>query len=484
MLVATGLAGLERAAEDLTANRAVRSRVGAGPPSGEEVLRLNRLVERLVVLRAAWADQFEAGSEWAADGARSGSAWVAARGHEHPASARTRVHAGRDLRAVPRMAAAALAGEVRIGHVRLLMGAARAKDHRMAALADVETLATESAARLSEPRFARFVERWAALADAHHDDELRADGVEVPAVDHADAEQAQRRELFLSRYGTDGMWALNGTLDTETGLALSAALESLCEAIRGDDPPRELAQLRHDALGVLLSGELSAGLPVHKGVRPHVMVVVSQAGTRHAGCATDRDQLMGDRGGDAPAASGAPGAPAASGAPGAPAASGAPAAPAVPAGRAFPMRLAAPTHAELLDRCDGESGVLWLSGLARQRLSCDAVVQRLTVDSRGVPLDLGRSARVVPPALRKVIDVRDRHCTFAGCTAAAMWCQAHHLVHWEHGGGTDERNLALTCSFHHRSIHERGFELRWSPDGTSIHTVRPNGSVITIPESR
>ena len=418
---------------------------GANPPPGEvgpALLRLGVVVERLGALRAVWADQFESGAQWAADGARSGSAWIAARAVEHPASARARVHAGRDLRALPQMADAVLRGEVRLGHVRLLATAGRAKPHRWAALADVEELATRTAAEVTEPRFARFVDRWAALVDAEHDAQLRAQGLDVPVTDHHAAEQSERRELFLSRYGSDGMWALSGTLDTETGLALSIALESVCEAIRSEDRERDLARLRHDALGVLLGGELSAGLPVHKGVRPHLMVVVPDAGVR----ATSSD-------GDRMAVRGA-------------------------------ADLAAPSPAELLDRTDGTTEGVWLTGLARQRLACDAVIQVLSVDRDGVPLRLGRSARVVPPAVRRVIDLRDRHCAFAGCSAAAMWCQAHHMVHWEDGGPTDERNLVLACQFHHKAIHERGFALRWSPDGRRIQTVRPDGSVIELDGAR
>jgi hypothetical protein len=223
-------------------------------------------------------------------------------------------------------------------------------------------------------------------------------------------------------------------------LALSLALESVCEAIRGEDRERDLAQLRHDALGVLLGGELSAGLPVHKGVRPHLMVVIQAEGTR----AGSTDVAAGTRS----------------------------------------MDLAAPAGAELLDRTDATAGALWLTGLARQRLACDAVTQTLTVDGQGLPLRLGRSARVVPPPLRRVIDLRDRHCTFAGCSAPAMWCQAHHMVHWEDGGPTDERNVTLVCAFHHRSIHERGFGLRWSADGRRVETVRPDGSVVDLGVAR
>ncbi len=263
------------------------------------------------------------------------------------------------------------------------------------------------------PPNARFVQRWAALVDAEHD-----------------PEQAERRELFLSRYGSDGMWALAGTLDTETGLARSLALESLCEAIRSDGGDRGLPQLRHDALAALLGGELSAGLPVHKGVRPHVMVVVGAGG----------GEAVED--------------------------------------------LAAPADAELLDRTDGTAGALWLTGLARQRVTCDATLQTLTVDPEEVPLRLGRSARLVSPALRRVIDLRDRHCVFAGCAAPAIWCQAHHLIDWEDGGTTDERNLALLCGHHHRAIHERGFHLRWTPDGREIQTLRPDHTRIDVPAVR
>jgi hypothetical protein len=42
----------------------------------------------------------------------------------------------------------------------------------------------------------------------------------------------------------------------------------------------------------------------------------------------------------------------------------------------------------------------------------------------------------------------------------------------------------LVCSFHHRAIHERGFALRWSPDGRRIETLRPDRSVIDLVDRR
>ncbi len=450
MLVESGLDVLEHEVEVLS--------TAEDPPLGglgEALLRLGHAVERLAALRAAWSTRFEASGEWASDGARSGAAWVAARALEHPARARARVHAGRDMADLPLMAEAALQGAIRLGHVRVLAGVARAKDHRWAALGEFESLAVQRACELNESQFARFVDRWGALVDASHDEQLRAEGVDVAAVDHAAADRAQQAELYLSQYGAEGMWALNGTLDPETGLALSAALESLCEAIRAEDRDRDLPRLRHDALGVLLNGRLCEGLPTHKGVRPHVMVLVGP-GSRGAPART-RTEAPGVR----PLVGACPG----------------------PQAR-HEGGLAAPGYAELFDRSDGTTGTLWLTGLARQRLTCDAVVQTLTLDSAGIPLALGRSVRVVPPALRRVLDVRDRQCTFAGCTAPPIWCQAHHLTHWEDGGPTDERNLVLLCSFHHRAVHERGFRMEWTDAGRRLRTIRPDGREVRMPAER
>jgi hypothetical protein len=42
-------------------------------------------------------------------------------------------------------------------------------------------------------------------------------------------------------------------------------------------------------------------------------------------------------------------------------------------------------------------------------------------------------------------------------------CDAHHVVHWADGGGTDLANLVLLCRAHHRVIHTTGWEVRISP---------------------
>jgi hypothetical protein len=81
------------------------------------------------------------------------------------------------------------------------------------------------------------------------------------------------------------------------------------------------------------------------------------------------------------------------------------------------------------------------------------------------PLDVGRSTRVVTPAQRAALAVRDGGCVFPDCTRPLAWCEAHHLWHWLDGGPTDLANLALVCRAHHRAVHDGGWQLTRHPDG-------------------
>jgi hypothetical protein len=81
------------------------------------------------------------------------------------------------------------------------------------------------------------------------------------------------------------------------------------------------------------------------------------------------------------------------------------------------------------------------------------------------PLDVGRATRVVSPAQRAALAVRDGGCVFPDCDRPLAWCEAHHLWHWLDGGPTDLWNLALVCRAHHRQVHEGGWHLARGPDG-------------------
>jgi len=88
-----------------------------------------------------------------------------------------------------------------------------------------------------------------------------------------------------------------------------------------------------------------------------------------------------------------------------------------------------------------------------RRLACDANISRVLLNPESVPVEMGRATRVIPPALRQALELRDPHCTHPGCQTPACWCEAHHIQHWANGGKTEISNLQLLCRTHHRTAH-------------------------------
>jgi len=81
----------------------------------------------------------------------------------------------------------------------------------------------------------------------------------------------------------------------------------------------------------------------------------------------------------------------------------------------------------------------------------------------------------MPPAwMVRQVRYRDRGCVFPGC-GATRFTEAHHVVWWSKGGRTELENLVLTCSFHHRLVHEHGWGLRRTSDG-HVRWFRPSGA--------
>ncbi|MGH3671350.1 MAG: DUF222 domain-containing protein, partial [Pseudonocardiaceae bacterium] len=127
------------------------------------------------------------------------------------------------------------------------------------------------------------------------------------------------------------------------------------------------------------------------------------------------------------------------------------------------------------------------------RLACQARVSALITDHRGNPLYLGRRRRLVSPRLLRALRARDHgRCRFPGCSNEHV--EAHHIVPWLVGGRTDITNLVLICGFHHRLIHDHGYQIERvdeelefrRPDGTSIPAVAPpiTGLVEELVEAR
>ncbi len=216
----------------------------------------------------------------------------------------------------------------------------------------------------------------------------------------------------------DGTWTIGGTLDAIGGQKLATALEAVQAASRCAGDLRNRAQRTGDALVQLADNALASGqLPVLRTVKPHVIVTIGV-----------EDLLDPDTG---------------------------------------PAAARTGTGARL--------------SAARARwTACDATVTRIVLDPDGLPIDVGREQRVVPPHLRKAVELRDQHCIFAGCEAPAWFCDVHHLVHWALGGETSLDNTGLLCERHHTKVHH-GYRVErddTAPPGHRWRTYRPDGTKI------
>jgi hypothetical protein len=120
-----------------------------------------------------------------------------------------------------------------------------------------------------------------------------------------------------------------------------------------------------------------------------------------------------------------------------------------------------------------------ITAATARRLACDATIVRVRVEAGGQQINLGRAQRSVTPTQRRLLWLRDRGCTFPGCGRPPGWCEAHHLVFWEHGGPTDLANLTLLCSHHHHLCHEGGFRAERIAD--ELVFFRPDGSILDPP---
>jgi hypothetical protein len=233
--------------------------------------------------------------------------------------------------------------------------------------------------------------------------------------DGPEPDPTEGRSLTLSKH-LDGSLSIRGELDAVGGEKLQAALESIVQAGRCAGDTRSRAQSLGDGLVQLADNALASGqLPVLRTVKPHVVVRIDLA--------------------------------------------------------------------DLADPATGpataETGFGAMLSAARARwLACDGTISRVLFGPEGTPMDLGRTHRVVPPHLRRAVELRDRHCVFTGCEAPTHWCDVHHLLEWINDGETSLENSALLCERHHTKVHH-GFRVERPPDGR-WRTYRPDGTEIHL----
>jgi len=88
-----------------------------------------------------------------------------------------------------------------------------------------------------------------------------------------------------------------------------------------------------------------------------------------------------------------------------------------------------------------------------------------------VPLAMGRTKRRATVSQWAALIARDRGCVRCGRTP--RFCEAHHVLHWRHGGLTDVSNMVLLCSRCHHDLHHGRFTITMTPEGIpQIHVSR------------
>jgi hypothetical protein len=86
----------------------------------------------------------------------------------------------------------------------------------------------------------------------------------------------------------------------------------------------------------------------------------------------------------------------------------------------------------------------------------DADVERVVFAGPSRVIDVGVRQRFFTGALRRAIQVRDRHCTHpSGCDVPAEQCDVDHIVPYSRGGLTTQANGRCRCSVHNRQRSNR-----------------------------
>ena len=298
--------------------------------------------------------------------------------------------------------------------------------------------------------------------------------LQVADPDGADRDRERRharRGLWLAPT-FEGMVAVDGLLEPEAGQTLLAALEPLARPADAQDA-RSGSQRNADALAELARRSLEGGrLPQAGGVRPQLSVIV------------DLDSLLGrpgSLGGEVGwagpldpeacrrlACDGAVTRVLVTRQPSHHSGHGAnlDQGPAIPDPSGVqgldPPPVADDPNGQAPPEPHHPSGT---NGLAARLRAAMTLLPPTLGGAPTQPLEVGRATRVIQPAQRTALAVRDGGCVFPHCTRPLTWCDAHHLRHWLHGGPTDLANLALLCRAHHRAVHEGGWQLTRQPDG-------------------
>jgi hypothetical protein len=455
--VPTGLSELRSAAAVLAAVDPAALPTAA---LGEAVVELRGLIDGI---EGTWLRLVAAlDGSGALDGGTA--AWLRCACRLSPAAARSRVTLSRRLAERPAVAAELTTGAISVDHARLVTTALddlASVDTGLAAGTEAPLL--DAARRLDPTRLRR------EIAHARH--------ALVPEAAGAADELAHHRRRIEVASTFEGTVAISGVLDPEGGEVLLTALAALSSRC-GPEDHRSAGQRRADALVELCRRQLDHGeLPTLGGERPHLSVLIPisaltgappssrpSADRTAAGFPEYHSDATPRRGSGH---SSRPASPTGAGRSDRVAATDAARSNRIATTDAARSNRIATTDAARSNRIAttdaarsnrmAAAETVWgaiLGPETARRLACDASVTRVLLSPESQPLDVGRRTRLIPPAIRTALVVRDRGCTYPGCDRGPQWTDAHHVRHWADGGGTSLDNLVLLCRHHHRAVHE------------------------------
>ena len=394
------------------------------------LLGLRELIDAAEVTFTRVLSAFDAhGDAQTLSAASSTVSWLRHELSVAPADASARVRLSRDRDLLREPMAAVCSGELRFDHLRAISAALRPLRHDPEHATEAVPLLHELATR-ADPATVR-------AAGRHLREVVDPDG----ALREQD-QQFERRRLSLSPL-LDGMTAVEGLLDAESTATLTAALAPLMVSA-GPADVRHTEQRRADALVELAAVALrSEQLPQLSGAVAALDVVVpwSVLAGRHESPSHQQ------RGGAAAATHVT--------------------APEGPSGARYRGPLDALPVVRVLDHPGGPATV---TEQELRRLACDCRVGRVVLGPDSTPLDVGRRVRLFTADQRRALTVRDGGCRFPGCTRPPRFTDAHHLVSWLDGGGTDVANGLLLCRWHHGRVHRTPDRNGWTI--TPVDTAR------------
>jgi hypothetical protein len=206
--------------------------------------------------------RFDKGQGYEVSGALTAKAWLRWKCNFSPSAASDRVHIARELACLPQASQAFADGDFSYPHAAMIASTAERLGDKMEA--NAETILVSAAKELDLARLRRvtvrlrhFMDPDSVLEDANESHELRF--------------------LHLSQT-LDGVFYLNGRLDSERGAILKTALNALGGPPTLSEGTRSPKQRRADLLVELARQQLDRGqLPAVGGQRPHLAVTVDLA---------------------------------------------------------------------------------------------------------------------------------------------------------------------------------------------------------------